>query len=63
MQTITRNTFKLAVALLMMMGLFGAGFNSSVAYAASCTPTVDLDLYATTGMATLFGSTTVPVVA
>ncbi|MFN2198799.1 MAG: multicopper oxidase domain-containing protein [Anaerolineales bacterium] len=61
MQTITRNTFKLAVALLMMMGLFGAGFNSSVAYAASCTPTVDLDLYATTGMATLFGSTTVPI--
>ena len=61
MRTITRNTLKLAVALLVILGLLGAGFNASVASAATCTPTVTLDLYATTGTATLFGSTTAPI--
>jgi len=62
MQTITRNTFKLAVALVVLLAMFGAGVNSSVAYAASCSPaTVSIDLYATTGTATLYGSTTVPI--
>jgi hypothetical protein len=56
MQTITRNTFKLAVVLVMLLAVFGAGFNSSTAYAASCTPDVTLDLYAKTGTATLYGS-------
>jgi len=62
MQTITRNTFKLAVALAMLLAMFGAGFNSSAAFAASCTPTnPPIELYATTGTATLFGTTTVPI--
>jgi FtsP/CotA-like multicopper oxidase with cupredoxin domain len=62
MHTITRNMLKLAVALVVLAALFGAGFNSSVVYAASCSPaTVSIDLYATTGTATLFGTTTVPI--
>jgi len=62
MQTITRNTFKLAVALVVLLAMFGAGFNSSVAYAASCTtPTATLDLYAKTGTATLYGSTAITI--
>jgi FtsP/CotA-like multicopper oxidase with cupredoxin domain len=61
MQTISRNTLKLAVALVVLAVLFGAGFNSSVAYAASCTPTVTLDLYAKTGTATLYGSTSTTI--
>jgi len=39
MQTITRNTLKLILALVVLVALFGAGFHSSVAYAA-CLPTV-----------------------
>jgi len=61
MQTITRNTLKLAVALMVLVTMFGAGFNSSVAYAASCTPTVSLDIWAKTGTATLYGATSVPI--
>jgi FtsP/CotA-like multicopper oxidase with cupredoxin domain len=61
MQTISRNMLKLAVALLVMMGLFGAGFNSSVAYAADCTPTVTLGLYAKTGTAILYGTTSTTI--
>jgi len=61
MQTITRNTFKLAVTFVVLMAMFGAGFNLSVAYAAACTPDTPLDLYATTGTATLYGSTIVPI--
>jgi FtsP/CotA-like multicopper oxidase with cupredoxin domain len=61
MQKITRNTFKLAVVLVVLLAMFGAGFNSSVAYAASCSPTVSLDLYAKTGTATLYGTTTTPI--
>jgi FtsP/CotA-like multicopper oxidase with cupredoxin domain len=62
MQTITRNTLKLAVALVVLLAMFGAGFNSSVAYAASCTtPTATLDLYARTGTATLYGATSTTI--
>jgi len=61
MQTITRKTFKLAVVLVALLAMFGAGFGSSAAYAATCTPTVSLDLYAKTGTATLFGSTATPI--
>jgi hypothetical protein len=43
------------------MGLLVAGLRSSVAYAASCTPDTFLDLYATTGTATLYGTTAVPI--
>jgi FtsP/CotA-like multicopper oxidase with cupredoxin domain len=57
MQTFTRNTLKLAVALMVMVGLLGAGFSSSTALAATCTtPTVTINLYAKTGSA-LYGST------
>jgi len=45
----------------MLLAMFGAGFSSSVAYAAPCTPDTPIDLYATTGTATLFGSITVPI--
>jgi len=51
----------LAVALAMLLAMFGAGFSSSAAYAAACTPTVSLDLYAKTGNATLYGTTTTPI--
>jgi FtsP/CotA-like multicopper oxidase with cupredoxin domain len=62
MQTITRTTLKLAVALVVLAALFGAGFNSSAAYAASCTPTVPpIDLYAKIGTATLYGSTSATI--
>ena len=61
MQRITRNTLKLAVVLVVLMAMFGAGFNSSAAFAASCTPTVNLDLYAKTGTATLYGSTSTTI--
>jgi len=64
MQTIKRNTLKLAAALLMIMGLFGAGFSSSVAYAApSCASTgsVSFNLWAKAGSATLYGSTSVTI--
>ena len=62
MQTITRNTLKLILALVVLMAMFGAGFNSSVAYAAPCTPTTaSYDLWATTGSANLNGITTVNI--
>ena len=61
MQTITRNTLKLAVALVVLLAMFGAGFNSSAAYAAACSPTVTLDLYAKTGTATLYGTTSTTI--
>jgi FtsP/CotA-like multicopper oxidase with cupredoxin domain len=61
MQTITRNTFKLAVVLAVLLAMFGAGFTSSAVYAATCTPTVTLDLYAKTGTATLFGTTSTTI--
>jgi FtsP/CotA-like multicopper oxidase with cupredoxin domain len=62
MQTISRNTLKLAVALVVIAGLLGAGFSSSTAYAASCTtPTVTTDLYAKVGTATLYGSTSTTI--
>ncbi len=63
MRTITRNMLKLAVALLVLVAVLGAGFQSSVAYAATCsTPTVPpVDLWAKSGNATLFGATSVPI--
>jgi FtsP/CotA-like multicopper oxidase with cupredoxin domain len=61
MQTISRNMLKLAVALVVIAGLLGAGFSSSTAYAASCIPTVSRDLYAKTGTATLYGSTSTAI--
>jgi len=57
MKNRTINTLKLAVVFVVLVAMFGAGFNSSVAYAAACTPTVTLDLYAKTGSAILFGAT------
>ena len=61
MQTITRNTLKIMIALMVLMAMFGAGFKSSVAYAATCTPTVFKDLWAKTGTATLGGVTSVNI--
>jgi FtsP/CotA-like multicopper oxidase with cupredoxin domain len=61
MQTITRNTLKLAVALLVIIGLLGAGFSTPAASAASCLPTVTIDRYAKTGTATLYGTTSVTI--
>ncbi len=61
MQTITRNTLKITMALLVLVAMLAAGLKSSVAYAAPCTPTVSFDLYAKTGIATLYGTTTVNI--
>ena len=61
MKTITRNSLGLVEALVVLLAMFGAGFRPSVAYAAACTPTVTLDLYAKTGMATLYGSTSTTI--
>ncbi len=61
MQTIQRNTLKIIMALVVLVAVFGAGFSSSVAYAATCTPTVFKDLWAKTGTATLYGTTSVPI--
>jgi FtsP/CotA-like multicopper oxidase with cupredoxin domain len=61
MQTITRNTLKLAAALLVILSLLGAGFSTPVAYAASCSPTTTRDLYASTGTATLYGTTSTTI--
>ena len=61
MQTIKRNSLKLALALVMLVAIFGTGYRSSVAYAATCTPTVTKDLWAKTGTATLYGATTVTI--
>ena len=61
MQINRLHILKLAVALAVLAAVFGAGFNSSVAFAASCTPTTTLDLYAKTGTATLYGSTSTPI--
>jgi FtsP/CotA-like multicopper oxidase with cupredoxin domain len=61
MQTITRNTLKLTIALVVLVAMFSAGFKSSIAYAATCTPTVTKDLWAKTGTATLYSSTSVTI--
>ena len=61
MKTLSRNTLKITLALMLLVAMFGAGYNSSVAYAATCTPTVFKDLYAKTGTATLFGTTSVNI--
>jgi len=62
MQTLMHKIItKLTVAFLLVSATFGMGLNLAVAYAASCSPTVTLDLFATTGTATLYGSTMAPV--
>lgn len=61
MQTITRNILKYAVVFTLLAAMLGAGFNTSVAYAASCSPTVFEELWAKTGTATLYGTTSVPI--
>jgi len=52
---------KLTVAFMLVSATFGMGLNLAVAYAASCTPTVTLDLYAKAGTATLYGTTSYPI--
>ena len=61
MKTITRNSLGLVEALVVLLAMFGAGFTSSAAYAAACTPTVMLDRYAKMGTGTLYGSTATPI--
>jgi len=60
MRTITRKMLNLAVVLVALAAAFGFGSLSTTAFAA-CTPTVTNALYAKTGTATLFGSTSVPI--
>jgi FtsP/CotA-like multicopper oxidase with cupredoxin domain len=61
MQTIMHNTLKAIAALLLIVVMFGSGPAPSVAYAA-CTPTISFDLYAKTGMTTLYaGSPTINI--
>ena len=62
MQTIMRNTFKLTAALLLVTALFSVGLAPVQAACGSlCTPTLTFDLWAKTGTATLYGSTTVTI--
>jgi FtsP/CotA-like multicopper oxidase with cupredoxin domain len=62
MQTFTRNTLKLALAIVMLLAVLGAGgFKPSTAYAAACTPTITQDLWAKSGTATLYGTTTATI--
>src|SRR5512141_2581979 len=61
MQTILRHTFKLAAALLLITALFSVGLAPVGSAAALCTPTLTFDLWAKTGTATLYGSTTVTI--
>jgi hypothetical protein len=48
MQTITRSSFKLAIALTLVVAMFGLGRQTTSAYAA-CSPTVSFNLYAKAG--------------
>jgi hypothetical protein len=58
MQTIMRNTLKLTVVLLLVAALFGSGLSPVMTAAAACSPTINFDLWAKTGTATFYGSTT-----
>ena len=61
MQTINRNLLKLTTMFMLFAVLFSSGFNRSVAYAAPCTADTFRELWAKTGVATLYGSTSVPI--
>jgi hypothetical protein len=61
MQTFPRNIFKLAAVLMLVAALVAASQPASIAQAASCSPTVFKDLWAKTGTATLYGSTSVTI--
>ncbi len=52
MQIITRSSLKLALALMLVMAMFGLSRQTTSAYAA-CSPTVTFDLYARTGSVSL----------
>ena len=60
MQTIMRNTLKLTAVLLLVAALFGAGLSPvKPSQRQPALPRSASDLWAKTGTATLFGSTTV----
>ncbi len=61
MQTIMRFTLRMTAVLLLVAGLFGAGFAPVKPAAAACAPTVSFNLYAKTGTANLYGATSVTV--
>jgi FtsP/CotA-like multicopper oxidase with cupredoxin domain len=61
MQTIKRNSLKLAAALVLLVAMLGAGFKTPVVQAASCTPTVTFELWAKSGTATIYGTTTINI--
>jgi hypothetical protein len=61
MQTIMRYTLKLTAALLLVTALFSSGLSTMTSAAALCSPTVSFNLWAKTGTATLYGSTTTPI--
>jgi len=60
MQTLKRNLLKLTTAFMLVAVGFGAGLAPLQGAAAACLPTVSFDLYAKTGTAVLYGSTSVP---
>jgi hypothetical protein len=60
MQTFTRSSLKLALALMLVMAMSGLSRQTRSAYAA-CSPTVTFDLYARTGTDTLYGSTSASI--
>ncbi len=60
MHTITRNPLKFIIVLMVLAAMFGAGIHTSVAYAA-CAPTASYELWAKTGTATLYGTTSVTI--
>jgi len=61
MQTIKRNVLKLTAVFALVATLFGSGLNRSVAHAASCAPDTFRELWAKTGSAVLYGSTSVTI--
>jgi FtsP/CotA-like multicopper oxidase with cupredoxin domain len=61
MQTIMRYTLKLTAVLLLVTALFSSGLSTVTSAAALCSPTVSFNLWAKTGTATLYGSTTATI--
>jgi FtsP/CotA-like multicopper oxidase with cupredoxin domain len=61
MQTFTRKPFEFAGVLAVLLAVLSAGIHATGAYAAACTPTVTLGLYAKTGSTTLYGTTTATI--
>jgi hypothetical protein len=63
MKTILSNSLKVALALLLVVAFFASGVSPAGSAAAACSPTpaATFDVYAKTGTATVYGTTTVTI--